>query len=92
MCMRVAVYYLAQMKRAAGCSSEVAELPGAATLRSLLGILADRHGASLRELLLDEAQAPRRWLLFFVGDVHVDSSYPLRDGDAVTILAPMAGG
>ena len=43
-------------------------------------------------LLLDETHEPRRSLLFFVAEEHAELSRALRDGDTITILAPMAGG
>ena len=90
--MRVTVYYLAQIKRAAECGSECVEGPDAMALREFLQVLAARHNFHFRAMLLDDAGEPRNSLLFFVGDEHADLSHPLADGDAITILAPMAGG
>ncbi|MSQ93025.1 MAG: MoaD/ThiS family protein [Gemmataceae bacterium] len=89
--MHVTVHYLAQIKRAAGCGSEIIEtLPG--TLRDFLRTLADRHDSSFRAMLLDNSGEPRKSLLFFVGDEHAEPARQLQDGDAIMILAPMAGG
>ena len=90
--MRVTVQYLAQIKRAAGCSSEDVETPDGISLRSFLVLLAARHDSVFRTLLLDEANEPRKSLLFFVGDDHAELSRCLRDGNAVSILTPMSGG
>jgi molybdopterin converting factor small subunit len=90
--MRITVHYMAQIKRAAGCSSESIEANDGADLRAVLQSLGTRHGESFHTLLLDDANQPRRSLLFFVGDDHAELSRGLKDGDAVTILAPMAGG
>lgn len=90
--MTVTVYYMTQIKRSAGCSSEDVETSDAAVLREFLRGLAERHDSTFRTLLLDDAGEPRKSLLFFVGDEHAELSRPLRDGDAVTILAPMSGG
>ena len=90
--MRVTVHYLAQIKRAAGCSFEHVESHDGATLRELLRTLAERHDSPFRSLLLDDVGEPRRSLLFFVGDQHVEVSRSLNDGDALLILAPMSGG
>jgi molybdopterin converting factor small subunit len=90
--MQVTVHYLAQIKRAAGCSSESMEMPVDSTLREVLRALADRHGHTFRAMLLDDASEPRMSLLFFVGDEHAEPSRLLHDGDEVAILAPMAGG
>jgi molybdopterin converting factor small subunit len=90
--MRVIVNYMTQMKRSAGRSTEEVESPDVATLRDFLQVLADRHGPAFRGLLVDENDEPRKSLLFFVGEEHAELIHPLSDGDAVTILAPMAGG
>jgi molybdopterin converting factor small subunit len=92
--MRVAVKYLAQAKQAAGCPAETLELGDRCTLRELLRRLAERHGEPLRRLLLGPAGAPSEALLLFVGEEQVRWQTPreLRDGDAVTVLTPMAGG
>ena len=90
--MRVTVHYMTQIKRAAGCSTEEIETTQASTLRDFLRMVADRHDLAFRVLLLDEQSEPRRSLLFFVGEEHAELSRPLRNGDVITILAPMAGG
>jgi molybdopterin converting factor small subunit len=90
--MRVTVMYMAQIKRSAGCPAEDIDSPDGITLGEFLRSLADRHGPAFRTLLVNEANEPRKSLLFFVGDEHAVLSRPLRDGDAVTILAPMSGG
>jgi molybdopterin converting factor small subunit len=91
--MRVGVHYMTQMKRSAGCSTEVVETPDAPLpLREFLRMLADRHGPAFRTLLIDDAAEPRPSLLFFVGQEHAELSRLLNDGEVVTILAPMSGG
>jgi molybdopterin converting factor small subunit len=90
--MRITIHYMTQIKRAAGRSSDEIDVPAATTLRDALRSVAERHGPDFRGMLLDDAAEPRRSLLFFVGDEHADIGRPLREGDAVTILAPMAGG
>jgi molybdopterin converting factor small subunit len=90
--MRVTVHYLAQIKRAAGCNFEHVDSLEGATLREFLRALAERHDSPFRSLLLDDVGEPRKSLLFFVGDQHVEVSQSLSDGDALMILAPMSGG
>jgi sulfur-carrier protein len=90
--MRMTVQYLAQIKRAAGRSTEFVDVPDGVTLRDLVRYLAERDNAALHALLLDEEEEPRRSLLLFVGDDHAEVSRPLCEGDALTILTPMAGG
>jgi molybdopterin converting factor small subunit len=90
--MRVTVHYMAQLKRTAGCSCEQIEVRGPILLGKFLRVLGEQHGPAFRTQLLDDQDEPRKSLLYFVGDDHADFTRPLQDGDAVTILAPMAGG
>ena len=90
----IRVRYVAQLKQAAGVASEEIELSAPWAARDLLLLLADRHGAPLRNLLLGEDGSPQPTILVFVGDEQVvpsDRSL-LKDGDVVTLLSPMAGG
>ena len=90
--MRVTVHYMAQIKRSAGCSSESVDLPNPTSVQDFLSVLTMRHGAEFKALILDDAGRPRKSLLFFVGDEHANPAHPLKDGDSLTILAPMSGG
>ena len=90
--MHVTVHYLAQLRRAAGCASERLAVEAGATLADLLARLGEQRGDPFRGLLLDEQSRIQKSLLVFVGEEHADASRPLRDGDCVTILTPMAGG
>ena len=89
--MKVAVRYMAQLRQAAGVTTEVVE--AATTLADLLGVLADRRGAALRRLLLRDDGPPQPTLLVFVGDEQANvAGTTLREGDEVTLLSPIAGG
>ncbi len=92
--MRIAVKYLAQVRQAAGCPAEALDVEGGCSLPELVRRVADRHGEPLRRLLLNAAGGPHDSLLLFVGDEQVrgGAAVELKDGDVVTVLAPMAGG
>jgi molybdopterin converting factor small subunit len=92
--MRVAVRYLAQLRQAAGVAAEEVDVAEACLVRDLLARLGERHGEAVGRLLLDAAGALQPTILVFVGDVQVDpaDAAPLREGDVVTILTPIAGG
>lgn len=85
--MRVSVKYLAQARHAANRGEEALDLEGGASLGELVRLLGERHGEALGRLLRGSA-------LLFVGDEQVrgEPGRALRDGDTVTVLAPMAGG
>ncbi len=84
--MRVTVKYLAQLKHAAGVASEEVEVEAGCTVSHLLTVLA------LRAETVGRFISPA--LLVFVDDdlVRFAAERPLRDGDVVTLLAPMSGG
>lgn len=75
--MRVTVHYRAQLRQAIGRPSEQLDVAIGATVGDLLKRLGERSTAGL---------------LVFVNDEQADATQPLRDGDRVTVLAPMAGG
>jgi molybdopterin converting factor small subunit len=91
--MRVEVRYVAQLRHAAGRAAEEVEVDSPCSAGELVARLAQAREA-LRGLLLDEGGRLQPALLLFVGDEQVDAGdgRPLRDGDMVTILTPMAGG
>jgi molybdopterin converting factor small subunit len=83
---------MAQLRQAAGAAAESVELDQPCSVGDLIKCLADRHGGSFRELLLDAGGGVRPAVLLFVGDEQVGPERPLRDGDVATVLTPMAGG
>lgn len=89
--MNVTVRYLAQLKQAAGRSSETVAVEPGGTLAGLLAALAQRTPA-LRGVLLDPLGQPHRGLLVFIGDRQAAGDEPLADGAEVTLLTPIAGG
>jgi len=91
--MRVTIYYLAQLKQAAGVPSEVLDVPPG-TVHDLIRHVAERHGDTLRRLLFAGDGSLQPTNLIFVNDVQVQqpTSLPLKDGDGVTLLSPIAGG
>jgi molybdopterin synthase sulfur carrier subunit len=83
--VKIAVRYMAQLRRAAGTAIEQVELDAPCSAADLLKRLAEQHGLPFRALL--------PMVLLFVGDEQVGpETAPLRDGDVVTVLTPMAGG
>jgi len=92
--MRVHVRYMAQLKQAAGTASESVELDGPWSALAFVAHLAERHGEPLRQFLLGPEGQLRPSVLVFVGDEQVvaGQSVPLRDGDVLTLLTPIAGG
>ncbi|MFO0929019.1 MAG: MoaD/ThiS family protein [Gemmataceae bacterium] len=89
--MNVAVRYLAQLRQAAGRSTETVAVDAGCTVAGLVAALAGRTPA-LRPVLLDSAGAPRRGLLVFVGDRQASGDERLTDGVEVTLMTPIAGG
>jgi molybdopterin converting factor small subunit len=91
--VKVAIHYLAQVRRAAGRASEALDLGSGCSVQELVRYVVDRHGEALRRLLL-RGEALHESILLFVGEEQVRWETPvaLKEGDVVTVLAPMAGG
>ena len=92
--MTVKVRYSGQARTAADAAGESLALDGAPGVPGLLRALAERHGEPLRAMLLDAAGALQPALLVFVNDEQVPrgEAPALKDGDEVTIMAPISGG
>ena len=92
--MNVRVEYVAQMRQASGVGDELVGVEAPCSVRGLIDALAQRHGDRFRTIVFDAAGAVRPSLLVFVSDEQVElaEARELREGDKVTILAPLAGG
>ena len=92
--MRVSVRYMAQLRTAAGTAAEAVDIEPPCTVPDLLALIAARHGDALRRLLLGDGGRPQHVVLVFVGDAQAapGEPLPLKDGDVVTLLSPVAGG
>jgi molybdopterin converting factor small subunit len=91
--MKIKVAYSGLARAAAGRGAEEFELPPAADLRTLLAEVARRHGLAIQPLL-ENGPTGAPPILAFVGEQQVDwhSPAPLKDGDEVMLLSPIAGG
>ncbi len=91
--MKIRVHYMAQVKQAAGLAEETVELGEGGTVADLVGRVAARHGSRLSDTIADDEGRLRLGILLFVGDERARSDdRPLRDGDEVTFMTPVAGG
>jgi molybdopterin converting factor small subunit len=92
--MRISVQYATQVKRAAGVGSETLEAPSPCGIADVVRLAAERRGEVLWKMLLDDAGRVQPSLLVFIGDRQIgrDESVSLREGDVVTIMAPISGG
>jgi molybdopterin converting factor small subunit len=92
--MRITVKYMAQLKQAATVPSEALDVDGPCTAEEVLRRLAERHDERFRRIVLDGNGKVHAALLLFVGDEQVPPGSPhvFRDGDVLTVLAPMSGG
>jgi molybdopterin converting factor small subunit len=90
--MKITVCYMAQLKQAADVGSEQVEVGNPCSIQDLAHRLADRHGDGLRKLLFGANGTLQPTNLFFIGDAQAQPSDPLKDGDVLTVLSPIAGG
>ena len=92
--MNVTVEYTAQFKRAAGVASETVEIDEQSSLQSVLRSVASQRGGDFESILLDNKSQLHSSILVFVCDQQTswDSDPGLKDGDTITLLAPISGG
>jgi molybdopterin converting factor small subunit len=92
--MHLSIEYWNQARSVARCDGEVVEVPAGTTPTVLVQLLAGRHDGRLRTLLLnDVGQARPSTMLSINGDLApCRVERPLKDGDVVALLLPIAGG
>ena len=92
--MHITVEYTAQIRRAAGLSSEGYEVAEGSPAMALLPLIVERHGTDLSRFLVTEDGSPQATLLAFISDSQVrwDQALPLADGQTLTLLSPISGG
>jgi len=90
--MKVTVHYLAQLRKAAGLATEQFDLASALTVGTFLRFLAGRRLDAFRNFIMADEERIHPSLLVFIGDQPAEVGTLLRDGDAITLLTPMAGG
>jgi MoaD family protein len=89
--VNVTVRYHSQLRQAAGVAAEAVPLPEGAAVLDLLRAIAGRR-PDLARHLIDEARGKPPSLLVFVNDRQVADGHPLRPGDEVVLMTPIAGG
>ena len=90
--MQVSVEYTAQIKRAAGRAKDSVQLSDGATVQTLIESLADSAEDALKRSLVTTDGRVQPTLLVFVRDEQVRAADTLKDGDSITLLAPISGG
>ncbi len=93
------VTYIGLVRHAAGVGEEGVELPTGATVRDLLHLLADKHGAELRDALFEDHGQVCRFLRVLAGNTDIDEMngfHTLLDGvkdvALVIVIPQFAGG
>lgn len=94
--MRVRVTYHAQIRSVVGRSSDELELPEGASVLALLSQIADHNPEPVRGHLFATSGAIRPSLMVIVNNSpqpHESAAAAmLKDGDAISLLPPIAGG
>ena len=93
--MKLRVQYTAQLRTAVGRAEEDVELPEGSTLSELLAHLATR-GRDVAVHLVTDVGAAQPSLLMAVNSAavpaHAAAATPIKCGDVVTLMPPIAGG
>ena len=92
--MQITVEYAAQIKRAAGTSTEQVDVSAPCSLQELAAMIAQRHGDGLKDLLFDAKGTLRKSVLFFIDDQQVvdGAGRQVSNAERVTIMTPISGG
>ncbi len=93
--MTITVEFFGQLRTASGTAAETLDLPADAGLPAVVAALGQRHGAALAALLVATLPSELRpSILVFLNGVQTPHRPPpaLRDGDTLTLMAPIAGG
>jgi molybdopterin converting factor small subunit len=89
--MQVHVEYVAQVRTAAGVSSESLTVPDGSTVQTLVVAACEQH-EELVKVLCSEAGKLHPSILVFRGEEQCDVDSVLTDGDTITFLSPISGG
>lgn len=89
--MQVHVEYVAQVRTAAGVSSESLSVPDNGTVQSLAAVACEQH-QGLEKVLCTEGGKLHPSILVFRGEEPCDADSTLADGDTITFLSPISGG
>lgn len=92
--MKIEVNFTAQLKKEAGCAMDLIELEDGKLLMELVQILRRRYSEGFDKILFEDNQEYRPSSLLVLNGMQVLPSEvtPLKDGDVVTIMSPIAGG
>lgn len=89
--MQVHVEYVAQVRTAAGVSSELLTVSSDATVQSLVAAACEKHEELVKVLCSDGGKLHPS-ILVFRGEEPCDADMVLSDGDTFTFLSPISGG
>jgi len=91
--MTVRVSYFGQLASLASVASETYSLPADASLVDVLASLRERHREKLAPVLF-EGEALRKSVLVFQSgsQVRPANTVPIKDGDELLLMLPIAGG
>jgi len=92
--MRITVEYTAHLKRAVGTGWEEIEIGESSSISELIETVLTLHGKELRNQMLNAQGTVHPSVIIAVNgeQVYLESDRRLREGDAVVLLAAIAGG
>ena len=89
--MQIHVEYVAQVRTAAGVSSESLAVPDSGTVQNLIAAVGEQH-EELVKVLCGEGGQLHPSILVFRDEEPCDATTVLADGDRITLLSPISGG
>ena len=94
--MKVKIQYFASIRELVNLREEVIEVPEGTNVKSLLDLLASKHGQKLKEYLFDDAGNPRAYLQFILNEETLSKtgglSTVLKNDSVFAVIPPVGGG
>jgi len=92
--MTIQIKYTAQLKKAAGTSEEIIDIPAEENLKQLLQRLARHHSPRFAEMLFNEQGQFLNTTVLVLNDqqVRLEDKVGLKENDQLLLLSPIAGG
>ena len=93
-CIQVTLRYSGQLRKAFGAAHESRQVSAECSAQALMLQRARECGAEALAQVLDVQGNPRATTLLFINGEQAawDQANPIRDGDEITLLSPLAGG
>ena len=92
--MKISMQYTAQLAMEAGCSRESIDVEDNTTVEEVVRLRAGHFGGKFAEIVLNAEGQPVSTIMHIVNGEQVERGvpHPLKEGDELMLMSPIAGG